>query len=83
MTAFSIEIREATRADIRKCEGAPDYLETSDDGTASVFVDGELIAVSDEYATAYLCPGTNAAPTKEVVEKFLAAGLEFYGEAIR
>jgi hypothetical protein len=80
MTAFSIEIREATRADIRKC-GAPAHLETSEDGTASVLVDGELVAVSDEYATAYLCPGTNAAPTKDVVEKFLAAGLEFYGEA--
>lgn len=79
MTWFEIKILAATDSDVRKCEGAPDYLATSDDGAAAVFLDGELIAVSDEYGTAYLAPGTNATPTKEQVEAFLVAAMEFYG----
>jgi hypothetical protein len=67
----------------RQCPDAPPYLAQSDDGSASVYVDGELVAVSDEYATAYLASGSGPWPMKEEVEKFLSAGLEFYGEATR
>lgn len=86
MSGRSFELRvtgPSTEADCRKCPDAPDYLASSDDGSASVFVDGELVAVSDEYATAYLAAGSGAWPTKEEVEGFLSAGLEFYGEATR
>jgi hypothetical protein len=63
----------------RQCPDAPPYLAQSDDGSASVYVDGELVCVSDEYATAYMATGATA--TKGRAEAFLSAGLQFYGEA--
>lgn len=79
MRDFELKIAPTTHDDARRCPDAPDYLADSEDGAASVFVDGELVCVSDEYATAYMVPEAKA--TKEQAEAFLSAGLQFYGEA--
>lgn len=79
---FEILVKPATDADCGKCPDAPEGLASSPDGSGAVFVDGELIAVSDEYGTAYLAAGSDPWPTKDQVETFIQASLEFYGEAM-
>lgn len=75
--SFSIEVRAATSTEIRQCEANAN----TEDGAAAIYVDGELVAVTDEYGTAYLCAGSNAAPTKDIVEIFTQAAMHFYSQA--
>jgi hypothetical protein len=72
--SFSIEIREATQHDIDRCEN-PGHA--SIDEAAAVLIDGDLVAVTNEYGTALLVPGSNATPTRDAVEAFLLAALDF------
>lgn len=82
MRDFSLEIRRSTPADVRQCDGAPDYLGNSEDGFAAILMDGELLAVTDEYGTAHLRAGSNFTPTKEQLEAFNEAAMNFYAEAL-
>jgi hypothetical protein len=75
--SFSILVREATDAEIQKCEANA----STEDGAAAIYVDGDLVAVTDEYGTAYLCAGSNATPTKDIVEIFTQAAMHFYSQA--
>lgn len=80
MRDFSLIVRRIDPEDVRQCEGVPDYLEHSEDGGAALVVNGELVAVTDEYGTAYLRPGTTATPRKDQVEAFLNVAADFYAE---
>lgn len=73
---FSIEVRQATRADIARTED-PGAASTGD-GAAAFLIDGELVAVTNEYGTALLVAGSNHTPDKEAVEEFNEAAMKFY-----
>jgi hypothetical protein len=78
--SFSIEVRAATQHDVDRCE-RPAYVSLGD-GAAAIIVDGDLAAVTNEYGAALLVAGSNATPTREQVETFGVAAMDFY-EACR
>lgn len=71
-----VEVRAATADDIKLCEAESKVSLV--DGGAAVFVNAELVAVTDEYGTAHLRGGTDATPTADKVEELVAAVLDFY-----
>jgi hypothetical protein len=79
VVGFSIEIRQATRAECDRTE-KPDHLSSEVDGAAAVLVNGELVACCNEYGTAILVAGTEAAMTADSVEVMVGAAMEFYAE---
>lgn len=79
MSEFSVEVRKATQGEIDRCE-RPNHA-SRDDGAAAVLIDGELVAITNEYGTGLLVAGSNATPTQEAVEKFSDAAADFYAEA--
>lgn len=75
MTRFSVEVRTATPRDVARCEH-PSQV-SLEDGAAAVVVDEELVAVTNEYGTALLVPGSEPAPTREIVEAFVEQTMLF------
>lgn len=73
MSGWSIEVREATQADVDRTE-RPDQASVHD-GAAALEVNGELVAVTNEYGTALLVAGTEATPTRGEVEVLVEAVL--------
>lgn len=61
---WSVEIRAATAADIAKAGANASIGEA-----AAWLLNGELVAVTDEYGTATLVAGTNSTPTEDDIEK--------------
>lgn len=53
---WTVEVRPVTESDIKLCR-AEGKVNVVDSG-AAVLLDGELVAVTDEYGTAYLRAGT-------------------------
>jgi predicted naringenin-chalcone synthase len=73
--SFSIEVRAATRREIARCE-KPSHA-SMEDGAAAIVVDGD-VAITNEYGTALLVAGSNATPTRDQVETFVQAAMDFF-----
>lgn len=79
--SFSIEIRAASSRLELATYDAEDHANL-EDGAAVVLVNGEVVAIGNEYGTAKLVAGTNAVPTQDAVELFITASMDFYEAAL-